>query len=88
MFDDVLVSFKDAQSERVRAYVLGYDGSSVEIGALSFQLVTHCLIKLKTGLKFRGEIIKVGTTKNIVSMYDSNIPIAVGDEVQILSDGN
>ena len=50
MFDDVLVSFKDAQSERVRAYVLGYDGSSVEIGALSVQLGTQCLIKLKTGM--------------------------------------
>ena len=88
MFDDVLVRFKDAQVERVRAYVLGYDGSSVEIGALSVQLGTQCLVKLKTGLEFRGEVIKVGTTKNIVAMYDTNIPIAVGDEVQILSDGN
>ena len=44
MFDELLAEYRSAQSEKATAFVMGYDGASVEIGALATHIGALCTI--------------------------------------------
>ena len=88
MFDELLASYRSAQSEKATAFVMGYDGTSVEIGALATHIGALCTIKTIYGSTHFGEVIKICATGNVISMYEDNCPISVGDKVSLSKDSN
>lgn len=83
MLDDFFSRYKSHQVPSATAYVLAYDGASVEIGATATHIGATCKIKATSGLEYFGEIIKIGVDRNVVSLYEDNCTIAVGDEVHV-----
>ena len=88
MIYDVLDKFEDVQGEIVSGAVLSYDGISITTDAFRATVGSHCSVMLTSGIEVYGEVIRVSTKHNVISLYESFQNICVGDRVSIRPGGS
>jgi flagellum-specific ATP synthase len=88
MIYDVLDKFKDVQGEIVSGAVLSYDGRNITTDAFRATVGSHCSVMLTSGIEVFGEVIRVSTQHNVVSLYESFQNIRVGDRVSVRPGGS
>ena len=88
MIYDVLDKFKDVQGEIVSGAVLSYDGRNITTDAFRATVGSHCSVMLTSGIEVFGEVIRVSTQHNVVSLYENFQNICVGDRVSVRPGGS
>lgn len=88
MIYDVLDKFKDAQGEIVSGAVLSYDGINITTDAFRATVGSRCSVMLTSGIEVFGEVIRVSTQHNVISLYESFQNICVGDRVSVRPGGS
>lgn len=75
--------FRELQKLRILGSVKSYDGMTLETDPFPASVGSICKIFLTDVHIVFGEVIKVTEGANIVSLYESNQPIKVGNKVEI-----
>ena len=57
--------------EIVSGAVLSYDGRNITTDAFRATVGSHCSVMLTSGIEVFGEVIRVSTQHNVVSLYES-----------------
>ena len=88
MIYEMLDKFKDVQGEIVSGAVLSYDGINITTDAFRATVGSHCSVLLTSGIEVFGEVIRVSTQHNVISLYESFQNICVGDRVSVRPGGS
>ena len=75
--------FRELQKLKILGSVKSYDGMTLETDPFPASVGSICKIFLTDVHIVFGEVIKVTEGANIVSLYESNQPIKVGNKVEI-----
>ena len=83
MLDQTLHKFRSLQGEEISGAVKSYDGLTLDTDPFPATVGSICKVCLSTGLNVFGEVILISSHKNVVSLYQNNQNVRVGDRVTI-----
>lgn len=88
MLDQTLHKFRSLQGEVISGAVKSYDGLTLDTDPFPATVGSICKVCLSTGLNVFGEVILISSHKNVVSLYQNNQSVRVGDRVTLCALGN
>jgi flagellum-specific ATP synthase len=87
MLDQTLNKFRSLQGEQISGAVKSYDGLTLDTDPFPATVGSICKVCLSTGLDVFGEVILISSNKNVVSLYQNNQNVRVGDRVTLCALG-
>jgi len=87
MLDQTLHKFRSLQGEEISGAVKSYDGLTLDTDPFPATVGSICKVCLSTGLNVFGEVILISSHKNVVSLYQNNQSVRVGDRVTLCALG-
>lgn len=87
MLEQTLNKFRSLQGEEIFGAVKSYDGLVLDTDPFPATVGSICKVFLSTGLIVFGEVILISSHKNVVSLYQNNQSVRVGDRVMLCAMG-
>lgn len=87
MLDQTLNKFRSSQGEQISGGVKSYDGLTLDTDPFPATVGSICKVTLSNGLNVFGEVILISSQKNVISLYQNNQSVKVGDRVTLCALG-